>query len=470
MGEPCEILVLVDEDTSPRRVIRKPTGRRERLEIRSWERLEGRHLAAPELRAVVFQPGTYPRDRRRRQTLLRSLPADVTRISLHLRGERRGRTRPGPEYEITGPVDLGMLRHLIARENRCRELEESRRRVLGSALRTSRQLRFFSELVRACNSESDPGQILECSLMRLARAVPFRGWSVFLIDESRSTLTLTSARRFEGEAWVGLEYDLDAGLAGQVVRHAAPRLLTRAKAFRAKGRYPDLPFPPFWFQALGLPLVSNRQVLGVVELFRERGQRSFSADDMRTLSGFLEPVSIAIEHALLLRKAEALSVTDDLTGLYNARFLHTSLGREVQRCRRYGSQVSVLFLDLDCFKKVNDRFGHLAGSRALVEVGELIRNTLREIDVVARFGGDEFTVILPQTGAEGAETIAERIRRRVEGAVFLETLQHRVRITASLGIACFPEHGQDKDQLIQKADEAMYRVKGKGKNGVELAE
>jgi len=104
-----------------------------------------------------------------------------------------------------------------------------------------------------------------------------------------------------------------------------------------------------------------------------------------------------------------------------------------------------------------------------VEVGAVIRNTVREIDVVSRFGGDEFTVILPQTGPEGAQIIAERMRAKVQDTVFLETFGIRVRITASFGIASFPEHADSKDALIQKADQAMYRVKGRGKNGVEMA-
>ena len=106
----------------------------------------------------------------------------------------------------------------------------------------------------------------------------------------------------------------------------------------------------------------------------------------------------------------------------------------------------------------------------MVEVGGVIKNMVREIDVVSRFGGDEFTVILPQTGQEGARIIADRMRCRVQETVFLETFGLKVRITASFGIACFPDHAQSKDALIQKADQAMYRVKGRGKNGVEMSD
>ena len=146
-----------------------------------------------------------------------------------------------------------------------------------------------------------------------------------------------------------------------------------------------------------------------------------------------------------------------------------TLQNEVERSRRYGNQVSLIFLDLDGFKNVNDQHGHLAGSRALVEVGEVLRRTVRAIDVVSRFGGDEFTVILPQTGVQGATTIAERIRARIQEAVFLQDVGLEVRITASLGVATFPTHGKNKDDLIGQADRAMYLVKAKNKNAVEVA-
>ena len=119
---------------------------------------------------------------------------------------------------------------------------------------------------------------------------------------------------------------------------------------------------------------------------------------------------------------------------------------------------------------MNDQHGHLCGSRTLVEVGEVIKGTVREIDVVSRYGGDEFTVILPQTGPEGAQIIAERIRQRIAETNFLSSYGLTVRITASVGIASFPEHGRTKDDLIARADQAMYAVKGRGKNGVALAQ
>ena len=162
-------------------------------------------------------------------------------------------------------------------------------------------------------------------------------------------------------------------------------------------------------------------------------------------------------------------MTDDLTKLFNSRYLNVHLGREIKRSRRYGVMVSLIVLDLDGFKAINDQHGHLAGSRALFEVGQVIQETVREIDIVSRYGGDEFTIILPQTGATGAGIIAERIRASIEERAFLSEQGLAVRLTASFGVATFPDNGQTREELIQKADQAMYLIKDRGKNGVALA-
>jgi diguanylate cyclase (GGDEF)-like protein len=188
------------------------------------------------------------------------------------------------------------------------------------------------------------------------------------------------------------------------------------------------------------------------------------------LRALLEPAAIALDNALALQKAEALSVTDDLTRLYNPRYLNLVLRREAKRASRSGRPLSLLFIDLDGFKNVNTRHGHLAGSQALVEAAAIIRGSARETDVVARFGGDEFSVILPDTGREGAVAVAERVRDRLRAFRFLAGEGLSVHLTASIGVATLPDAAGSAEELLRAADQAMYRVKDAGKDGIHIAE
>jgi diguanylate cyclase (GGDEF)-like protein len=173
---------------------------------------------------------------------------------------------------------------------------------------------------------------------------------------------------------------------------------------------------------------------------------------------------------LHLRRSEALSVTDDLTQLYNSRYLNQVLRREAKRASRSGRPLSLLFLDLDGFKGINDNHGHQAGSRALVEAAAVIRRCARETDVVARFGGDEFALILPDTGSEGAAQVGDRVRERLAAHPFLAGNGLNLRLTASVGVATLPDVAASAEELVRAADMAMYQVKDSGKNGVRVAQ
>lgn len=189
-----------------------------------------------------------------------------------------------------------------------------------------------------------------------------------------------------------------------------------------------------------------------------------------SLRTMLEPPAIALDNALAVQKAEALSVTDDLTRLYNSRFLNQVLRRETKRAVRSNRPLALLFIDLDGFKQVNDTHGHLAGSKTLVEVATILRGGARETDVVARYGGDEFALVLPETGREGALAVASRIRERLSNWRFLASLGVSVHLTASIGIATLPDVAASTEELIRAADQAMYRVKAAGKDGVQVAQ
>ena len=223
-------------------------------------------------------------------------------------------------------------------------------------------------------------------------------------------------------------------------------------------------------RAVAVPLVSGDRVIAVVEAVREgAGARGFSPQEESLLSALAVPISAALANSVRIAEAERLSLTDDLTKLHNARFLRQYLTAEIRRARRYGSQVSALFLDLDDFKEINDRYGHLVGSHVLMEMATVILTGVRDTDVVSRYGGDEFVVILPETGIDMAERVAERVRGRIASHVFTGGRRLNLRITASFGVACFPAHAQSPQQLIAGADAAMYDAKAARKNCVRFA-
>ncbi|MBZ5498012.1 MAG: sensor domain-containing diguanylate cyclase [Acidobacteriia bacterium] len=218
---------------------------------------------------------------------------------------------------------------------------------------------------------------------------------------------------------------------------------------------------------LCLPLIHRGQKIGVIEILN-KAAGVFTEDDRSLMEMLVRPLAVAINTIRMFDNAERLTITDDLTKLYNYRYLMQYLESEVKRCLRYKKKVSLLFIDVDGFKHVNDTFGHLVGSLALAEMGQVLRKILRETDVVGRYGGDEFVVVLPETPLNGALVIAERIRKKVEDYEFVAQ-DLSIHLTVSLGIANCPKHTLTAEGLIKKADAAMYRAKELSKNSIKVA-
>lgn len=217
-----------------------------------------------------------------------------------------------------------------------------------------------------------------------------------------------------------------------------------------------------------LIFVRSKGVLqGVVAVFNDSGASlpDFQAKKKNILF-LLEQSARAFENADTYSQAKDMLFIDDLSGLFNHRYLEVALERELKRAERYASHLAVIFLDIDAFKQINDTYGHLVGSRVLKEMGALLLKSVREVDVVIRYGGDEYTIILVETGCEIAGTVAERIRKLVESHVFLGSEGYNIRLTCSIGFSCCPEDTMSKQELLEMADKAMYVGKASGKNSV----
>ncbi len=211
-------------------------------------------------------------------------------------------------------------------------------------------------------------------------------------------------------------------------------------------------------------LLAGTRPLGVLAITNSF-PNAFTSEDLRVFSIVARHSSIAINNTLLHKKIKELSITDGLTGLYVYRYFNDALEREFQRAVRYQGTFSLMMLDIDGFKKVNDNFGHLQGDEVLKEVGQILKRICRQVDIISRYGGEEFTIILPQTDLEGAFILAERIRMVVKNYAF-GTKKVPINLTVSVGVANYPESAKSQLDIMKEVDKALYKAKADGKNRV----
>ncbi|HEX7418988.1 MAG TPA: GGDEF domain-containing protein [Thermoanaerobaculia bacterium] len=217
-----------------------------------------------------------------------------------------------------------------------------------------------------------------------------------------------------------------------------------------------------------MPLQVSEDLIGVIKVPLKRDD-TVTAEASENVSKYLEAVAQVLSNIYQLTRSRDLAMRDDLTKAFNRRFFESYLDEEIERSRRYSTRFSIIFLDLDDLKMVNNFYGHLTGSRTLQEVAKRILGAVRTIDKVVRFGGDEFCIILPQTDSDQAMAVANRVRKAMTATVFSVDANVEISITASFGIATYPSHAITKEGLIRQADTAMYKVKSTTKNAVGVA-
>jgi diguanylate cyclase (GGDEF)-like protein len=223
------------------------------------------------------------------------------------------------------------------------------------------------------------------------------------------------------------------------------------------------------FDELLVPVVTDESVIALMKLTRSR-EKPFSTDELRFLEAVANQTALALERVKLIAFLENLSITDALTGIANRRHFEWRLSEEVERARRYKYPLSALLLDLDHFKQVNDNYGHQIGDTVLQQVAQRLKNSLRRTDFLARYGGEEFVVLAPQTPAERAIILGERLRQVIAESPITVADDLQIRITLSVGIAVFPDHAQNESELIGAADAALYKAKQMGRNRVCMFE
>jgi len=260
----------------------------------------------------------------------------------------------------------------------------------------------------------------------------------------------------------GNELAAGEGVAGAAATHDEVVQWPGGEAERA-------PAEPTADTAVAIPLRRGNHAIGVLALYGRGPDESFSQDDVHLLNSLVRQAETAIENTFLYEEATRLSITDGLTGLWNRRLFDLRINEELQRAIRFQEPFGLLLVDLDHFKSVNDRYGHQAGDAVLVELARRLTDATREVDVVTRFGGEEFALILPKTPVPGTMRLASKVREVVADEPFAAG-NALIPVTVSVGAAAYPDHGLSGTDLLAAADGALYRAKANGRDRVEEAE
>lgn len=321
-----------------------------------------------------------------------------------------------------------------------------------------RAVRRVGETLR---STHDMKQILESVINTATDAVEADAGVLWTFTSTRDELYPVIGSRMETKD-VG-RVPVGGGVVGLVAERGTPVVVTpdRSSA-RPSVAEPDFPI------ALAIPLYSEDRITGVIGLYRN-GQRAFTREDYETVIFLAEQGGVAIENVLLHDEARRLSITDGLTGVWNRRYLQMQFRQVLATSMRFNRPFSVLMLDLDHFKAVNDSFGHQRGDAILIEFAHRVSAILREVDTFARYGGEEFICLLSETDVGGALTTAEKIRDVIKTEPFAGVGEEPVRITTSIGLAAYPDHADTYQGLVEAADRALYQAKQDGRDRVKVA-
>ena len=335
--------------------------------------------------------------------------------------------------------------------------------------REGQEIHIFHDVAKALTSSLDLDSILQTIMEKMAEYFRPDTWSLLMVDESKDDLYFAIAVGDAAETLKNVRLKVGEGIAGWVAKHGEQVISNDVANDPRFSKRVDEATNWVTRSIIAVPLKSRLRVLGVIQLINvERDQ--FSEQEIFFLQALCDYAAIAIENARWVEKIQELTITDDCTGLYNARHLYKTLETEVYRSSRFGYEFSLLFIDLDHFKSVNDTHGHLIGSKLLSEIGYLVKAQLRLIDFAFRYGGDEFVVLLPQTGKDQALVVAKRLRDGLRASSFCRDEGLHLNVRASIGLATYPHDARDAHDIIRQADEMMYLVKNTTRDNIGIAQ
>ncbi|MCA1704238.1 MAG: diguanylate cyclase [Actinobacteria bacterium] len=339
------------------------------------------------------------------------------------------------------------------------KLSVSYSQLSSSRDQLQRAVRRVGETLR---STHDMKQMLESILNTAADAVNADAASLWMFTPARDALQPT---RSVGMTNVQQNpIPIGEGLVGFVAERATPVLLPSAGGPRPGRNEPAFPV------AIAVPLYSEDRIMAALATYRRDAENPFTPEDMETVVFLAEQGGVAIENVRLHEEAQRLSLTDGLTGTWNRRYFQMQFRQVLATATRFERPFSVLMLDLDRFKDLNDTHGHQRGDAILIEFSQRVKHSLREVDTFARYGGEEFICLLSETDADGARTTAEKIRETIRSEPFGALGDEPVPVTVSIGVAAYPSHGSTFHEIVETADRALYRAKEAGRNRVEVGD
>lgn len=339
-------------------------------------------------------------------------------------------------------------------------------KVIEELRETVEKLRIFDNLGKTLTSVLDLNEILRVVVQEFGGLIGSKHMGLALLDQKASEFYFQYPQKLKQNKG---SYPLGHGLIGKTLERGKAQLFIQPAKERSFSAEIDAAIVDKPGSMICLPILSKGAVLGAVIFVTEENEADFTKEKLKLVESFSDYLAIAVENATNYQKVQDLTITDDLTALYNSRYLPVVLEREIARSRRYKEDLSLVFIDLDNFKQVNDSHGHLAGSQLLTEFGNFLFHQIRTTDIGIRYGGDEFVLVLPRTPRTDAIRVIQRAIDDLRDHVFLKSKQLNLGITASFGIATFPENANSIDSLIAAADRAMYDVKGKSKNGLHAS-
>src|SRR6202045_78191 len=309
---------------------------------------------------------------------------------------------------------------------------------LPSEHREAGEVAVFHELGKALTSSLQLDQVLRTIMEKIDEFLHPDTWSMLLVDESKQELYFELAIGKNAHTLKDVRITMGQGIAGWVAQNQQAVIVpdvSQDTRFFAKV---DEKTKMETRSIVAVPVRYRDHCLGVIELVNCVGSEGFQDRDLSLLEALADFAAIALENARHVKRIHELTITDDCTNLYNARHMDFILETEIYRSQRYGYEFSLVFIDLDHFKNVNDTHGHLVGSKLLAEGGQMVKTACRRIDFAFRYGGDEFVIVLPQASKENAYVVARRLHRMIGETSWLNSEGMDIHFTASIGVASYP--------------------------------